>query len=218
MTSPIRVLLVDDHAMLRDALGRMLSCEKDIQVVGTAGSAEQAIQEIPGLRPAVVVLDIDMPGLNSFEAAQAIRDRHPEVRVAFLSAYFQDRYIEQALAAEAAAYVTKGEPFAAIADAIRAVARGEVYFSPDVQGRLVIDADGVRLARPGTTRAAQLTAREVEVLRHLARGLSVKEIALALHVAARTVDRHKENLMSKLDIHDRVELTRFAIREGFVEP
>ena len=216
-TSPFSVLVIDDHAMVREMIGLMLAGESDMQVVGMASNAEEGVHEALQCRPNVVILDIDMPGLSCFDAARQLGSRLPNTRIVFLSAFFNDRYIEQALEVEAAAYVTKSEPLTSVVRAVRAVAAGAVYFSPEVQSRIVIDSKGARLADKGRTRSQTLTNREVEVLRYLARGMSTKEIAATLHISVKTVDRHRANLMSKLDIHDRVELARFAIREGISE-
>lgn len=214
----ITVLMVDDHALVRSTLAAWLETSPDIRVVGEAANADAALALAADLRPDVVLLDIDMPGLLAFEAARIMRSRTPESRIIVLSAFLHDHYIEQALAVEASGYLTKGQPPAALADAIRVVAAGGVFFSPEVQSRLVIDAKGVRLSNSPSSRLSTLTPRELEVLRYLARGLSKKEIAQVMHLSAKTVDNHSTSLMSKLDIHDRVELARFAIREGLAEP
>jgi DNA-binding NarL/FixJ family response regulator len=211
------VLLVDDHALVRDTLAERLGQEPDLEVVGGACDAAEAMDLAFERRPDVVVMDVDMPGLACFEAARDIRSRLPKTRVLFLSAFSNDRYIEQALATKASGYITKNEPPQAVIEAIRAVYRGTVYFSPRVQARLTVDEANVTLAKPGDTRASTLTPRELEVLRYLARGMSKKEIAQTMHLSVKTVDTHSGNLMNKLDIHDRVELARFAIREGLAE-
>jgi len=170
------------------------------------------------LEPEVLLLDIDMPGLVSFEAAREAHRLCPSTKIAFLSAFSHDRYIEAALAAHAAAYVTKSAPPEELIAAILAVAAGGTYFSPEVLDRLVIESNGVRLASAGHTRGISLTDREVEVLRYVARGLAKKEIAEILGLSVRAIDTHVRNLMEKLGIHDRVELARYAIREGLSEP
>jgi DNA-binding NarL/FixJ family response regulator len=218
MTDPIAVLLVDDHALVRESLRDRLDSEPDLSVVGTASRAEDALEQLAELHPDVVLLDIDMPGTSCFEAARTIRKRLPQARVVFLSAFFHDRYIESALAAEATGYVTKDEPPNVVVNAIRSAASDVAYFSPKVQARLVVDTDGLHLAAGSASRTSLLTARELEVLRHLSLGLAKKEIATLLGVSVKTISRHAENLMGKLDIHDRVELARFAIREGLAEP
>jgi DNA-binding NarL/FixJ family response regulator len=214
----ISVLLVDDHALVRDTLTQWLNSAPDISVAGAAATADQAVSIALRLRPDVVVMDIDMPGLVAFDAAKTILASLPETRVLFLSAFSNDRYIEQALAAGAAGFVTKGQPAESVARAIQRVASGDLHFSPDIQARIVIDPDGPRLAATAHTRASTLTDRELEVLHYLASGMSKKEMARAMHVSVGTVNNHAANIMRKLDIHDRVELARFAIREGLAEP
>jgi DNA-binding NarL/FixJ family response regulator len=217
MTKIITVALVDDHALVRSTLATWLASTDDIRVVTQASSADEALEKIAVSRPDVVLLDIDMPGLLAFEAARTIKARLPETKIIFLSAFLHDHYIEQALAVEASGYLTKGDPPASLAGAIRAVAEGGVSFSAEVQARIVIDASGARLSSGPKTRLATLTGRELEVVRYLARGLSKKEIAQIMRLSVKTVDNHSTSLMSKLDIHDRVELARFAIREGLAE-
>jgi len=214
MSSPITVLLADDHAMVREMLRDRLQAELDIAVVGVVETADQAVTRALELRPTVVVLDIDMPGLLSFDAARTIKSHLPDTSVIFLSAFFHDRYIEEALAAEVSGYVTKTEPTDSIVQAVRDAVSGAAYFSPEVRARIVVDSGGTRLAQTTLTRSSTLTRRELEVLRYIAKGLAKKEIAETLHLSVKTVERHSDNLMRKLDIHDRVELARHAIREG----
>ncbi|MGD8452645.1 MAG: response regulator transcription factor [Phycisphaerae bacterium] len=217
MSRRVSVLLVDDHALVRETLARVLDDTPDLAVAAQVGEAEAAVDRAVTLRPDLVLMDIDMPGLTPFQAARLIRARCPETRIVFLSAFSHDRYIEQALSVGASGYLTKGQSVAAIVAALRAVAAGRPCFAADIKARLVVDTDGVRLARPGCSRSAELSKREVEVLRYLADGLSKKEIAAITHLSERTVNRHCTNVMDKLDIHDRVRLARFAVREGYVE-
>lgn len=218
MNRVITVLLADDHALVRESLGSWLKAAGDIKVIGEVGSADEAVAVAVREKPDIVLIDIDMPGLLAFDAVRTIRTRCPGTRVVVLSGFFHDRYIEDALAAEASGYITKGEPADAVVRAVRTVAAGGVYFSPEVQSRIVVDSTGVRLAAAGTTRASTLTPRELEVLRYIARGLSKKDIAGIMHLSVKTVDNHSTSLMTKLNIHDRVELARYAIREGLAEP
>lgn len=217
MSKPIRAILADDHALVRSTLANWLRGTTDIQVIAEVKTAEEALNECIRVPPDVLVMDIDMPGLSCFDAARTIGARCPNVRVVFLSAFMHDRYIEEALAVGASGYVTKGQPPQAVTDAVRAAATGGTYFVPEVQARLVVDSNGVRLSGRPQTRISMLTPRELEVLRYIARGMSKKEIADTIHLSVKTVDNHSTSLMSKLDIHDRVELTRFAIREGLAD-
>jgi len=218
MQRTITVLLADDHALVRESLGNWLRESGDIRVVGEVGSADEAVAVAVRERPDVVLMDIDMPGLLAFDAVRTIRTRCPNTRIIVLSGFFHDRYIEEALSAEASGYITKGESADAVVRAVRAVASGGTYFSPEVQARIVVHTHGARLAAEGSTRASTLTPRELEVLRYIARGLSKKDIAAIMHLSVKTVDNHSTSLMTKLNIHDRVELARYAIREGLAEP
>lgn len=213
---PITVLLVDDHAMLRSALANWLATTGDVQVAGSAKNAEEAIAEAGRLKPNVVLLDIDLSGDLAFGAARSIQAASKDSRIIFLSAFSHDRYIDNALACGAHGYVTKGEPLEAVAAAIRVVAQGGAYFSPDVESRVVIDTAGPTLVPEARSRLEVLTPRELEVLRYLARGFSKKEIATEMSLSVGTINNHAANMMKKLDVHDRVELTRLAIREGYV--
>jgi len=214
----ITVFLVDDHALVRGALSERLEREPDLVVVGAAGTADDAFDPIIAVAPDVVLMDIDMPGVNCFDAARKILTLSPDTRVVFLSGFLNDRYVEQALEVQARGYLSKREPPDTVVSAIREVAAGGAYFSEDVQSRIVVEAQGVRLASALRSRASLLTPRELEIIRYIARGMTKKEIAGVMHISVKTVDRHTVNLMTKLDIHDRVELTRFAIREGLAEP
>lgn len=216
--SRISLLIADDHSLVREMLTSHLGREMDIEVVASVSNGNEALERSRELEPDIVLLDIDMPGMLSFEAAREILQCSPKTRVIFLSAFFHDRYIEEALSTGASGYLTKNEPPAKVIAAIRDVARGVSYFSPEVQSRLVVDVDGLSLKNSQSTRASLLTRRESETLRYIARGLAKKEVANLMGLSIRTIDSHVRNIMEKLDIHDRVELTRFAIREGLTEP
>lgn len=217
MTKPISILLVDDHTLVRELLEDRLAGEPGMRVVGTVDNADAAVAEAIRHKPDIVLMDIDMPGLSCFEAARSLQRHCPETCIIFLSAFFQDCYIEQALAVEAAGYLTKSEAPESVIAAIRAAAAGKSYFSPEVQSRIVVGSNDTRLMEPRRSRASTLSNRELEVLRYLARGMSKKEIAKTIHVSVKTVERHCCNLMDRLDIHDRVALSRFAIHEGLAK-
>lgn len=214
----VKILLADDHALLRGMLSDRLGREIEMEVVGSAETADEAVTLALELHPDIIVLDIDMPGLSCFDAARMMISRQPEVKILFLSAHIHDHYIEQAIKVGAMGYVTKGSSPETVVSAIREVAAGRAYFSEEVQSRILVDSAGPRLAATGTTRISKLTDREMQVLRYIAGGLAKKEIAEIMHVSVNTVDKHSAHLMRKLDIHDRVELARFAIREGLSEP
>ena len=214
-----RVLLVDDHQFVTDCLRPLLESQLDsVEVVGSAPDCARAIELADRFESALIVMDIDLPGMGSFEATAQIIKAHPDTRVMFLSAHRHDEYIEQALSVGARGYALKSDDIDSILEGIRRVLGGDVYYSPSVLERLKVGPDGdLSLDRPGCTRLSTLTDRERQVLILLARGESVKRIAAALGIAYKTVDKHKVSLMKKLDIHDRVELCRFAVREHIIE-
>ena len=217
MRKAISILVADDHEVIRELLTTRLERESDINVVAHVNNANAAVSRAIELQPDIVLMDIDMPGLSVFDAAARIAARCPNSRLIFLTAFVKDRFIESALAVRAWGYITKSEPPEVIVNAIRNVAEGIAYFSPAVRARIVVGPKGASLAREDTTIAASLTPREREVLCYLARGKSKKAIAELMSLGVKTIDFHCTHLMEKLAIHDRVELTRFAIREGFVE-
>lgn len=217
MSKLITILVADDHALVRGMLRDRLSAESDMRVVACVSNADEAVDQAIAHLPDVGLLDIDMPGISSFQAARSIVIGSPNTRIIFLSAFFHDRYIEQALEMKAWGYITKNESEQVVINAVRGVASGLAYYSPEIQSRIVVDSGGSRLLHERHTRAETLTGRELEVVRYLAEGLSKKEIASRMHLSMHTVNRHSTNIMTKLRIHDRVELARFAIREGIAE-
>lgn len=214
----IRILLCDDQALVRHTLATWLGAAPDIEVIAETDSADDAIAEVRRHKPDVALLDIDMPGRLSFEAARMIRAISPQTKVIFLSGFCHDNYVEQALSVQASGYLLKGDRPDEIMDAIRKVAAGSVFFSPAVQSRIVIDPGGANAPPERHSRLKLLSRREIEVLGYVGRGLAKKQIADAMHLSTNTIGRHVTSIMNKLDIHDRVELARFAIREGLVQP
>ena len=206
-------MLIDDHASLREALAHFLRRES-FEIVADFSRADEAIEAMERLEPDIVLMDIDMPGLEAFKAAQTIMEASPKTRVVFLSAFSNDRYIERVLQLGAAGYLSKAEHASTIAESLRTVAQGGVCYSPQIRERIVIDESGASLESGSRTRASLLTTRELEILRYVAQGLSHREIADAASVRPKTVDNHVSNIMNKLRIHDRVELALFAVREG----
>lgn len=216
MADPITVLLADDHSLVRDMLARTLVRE-GMQVVASVDTTDGAETYGRSEQPDVAVLDIDMPGRSIFDVARSIRETSPDTRTIFLSAFVHDHYIEQALSVEASGYLTKAEPPEVVVASIRKVVGGAASFSTEVLDRIVIGESGARLAGRHA-RVALLTDREREVLGYVARGLQQKQIATLTGISIKTVQHHVTHVMEKLEIHDRVELTRFAIREGVIEP
>ncbi|HPF69922.1 MAG TPA: response regulator transcription factor [Candidatus Krumholzibacteria bacterium] len=218
MSGPVRILLADDHVFVCELLKVRLHDEPGLRVVHAAGDTDRALQAARALAPDVAVLDIDMPGPPVFGVIEKLRAERPALRVMLLSAFVSDHHVQQALDVGAAGYVVKTEPLDVIVEAVRTVAGGGVYFSPDVKERIVVERSGPVLRCAAGTRLALLTPREREVLAAIARGLAKKQVAELLSISVKTVDRHCVQLMEKLQIHDRVDLARFAIREGIVNP
>lgn len=216
MGESVSVLLADDHALVRDLLACTL-VKAGMRVVASVDTADSAETCGRRERPDVAVLDIDMPGKSIFEVTRSILETSPDTRIIFLSAFVHDHYIEQALAVGASGYLTKTEPPEVVVASIRKVVGGAASFSTEVLDRLVICESGARLAGRHA-RVALLTDREREVLGYVARGLQQKQIATLTGISIKTVQHHVTHVMEKLEIHDRVELARFAIREGVIEP
>ncbi len=214
----IRILIVDDHGLVREGIGGMLERESDMHIAGLCATADEAIRLAVEQQPDVIVMDIDMPGLSCFDAVEIIRSRLPKIQFLLVTAYEHDEHIEQALRAKISGFVSKNDGHTHLAEAIRNVARGQAYYSDRIMKRLVIEGDTLRLEQPPKSRLASLSPRERELLRVLARGASLKDAASVLGISYKTADKQKVSLMAKLDIHNRVDLARFAIREGLVEP
>lgn len=212
----ISVLVADDHALIRSALVAILNATDDIRVVGEAANAADAVELAHKLSPAVVILDVNMPGVDAFHAAGHIRQLRPSTAVMFLSASDHDRFIEQALKAGALGYVVKSDDPQTIPVAVRAVHRGELFLSPAAAERVRGEPGSLRARKVTGTRGASLSDREIEVLRYVGKGFAKKQIAEMLGISVKTVDKHVTSIMEKLDIHDRVELALFAVREGFI--
>ena len=216
--SPIRVLLIDDHAMVLESLSARLSVVPQIEVVGTATTCEDGFRVAIEQKPDVVLLDVNLPGRGAFDLAEDLISRRPDTRLIFVTGYIADIYLEQALKLNASGYLLKGEPVHILAKAVLAAMANEKSFSTDVAERLTLDPVTKKYSVKSQSSLSALTGRQIEVLKHLARGESVKEIARQMHLSQKSVDSHKYRIMNKLGIHDRVELARFAIREGLSNP
>lgn len=208
MSERIRVLIADDHALVRKGFRRMLEDEADFEVVGEAGNGLEAVSLAHELKPRVVVMDFTMPGLDGAQATREIRARTPGTAVLMLSMHSGENYIRHALDAGATGYLLKNAVDVDLPEAIRAVARGETYLSASLAAQTKDADDGY----------AQLTAREKQVLQLIAQGKSNKEIAGMLNVSVNTVAVHRANLMETLSIHKAAELVLFAVRKGLVTP
>jgi len=214
----IKVLVVDDHGLVRDSVSSLLAREPDIVIVGVAEDADAAISKVLELKPDLVLMDIDMPGISCFDAIQIVRSRVPQTKFILVTAYEHDEHLEQALKVRANGFIVKSQGMSSLIGAIREVAAGRIHYSPEIMSRLIVEGDQIRLENPPKSRLSTLSPRERELLRVLARGQSLKEAASILGISYKTADKQKASLMAKLDIHDRVELARYAIREGLVEP
>ena len=213
----IRCLLVDDHTLFRQGVRRLLESESDFEVVGESPDGGDAVPRAAELRPDIVLMDIGMPGLSSFEAARQIRKNRPETRILFLTMYEDEDYLVQCLEVGAAGYVLKDTPAPQLLTAVRDVYKGGKYISSQVLGKLVEDfRSRVRDTRM-RPRISTLTPREREVLKLLAEGNSVKEIAVLLALSVKTVEAHKFNLMRKLDIHNKAQLVTYAIQKKIIK-
>lgn len=211
----IRVLLADDHTLVRAGIRGLVAALPDVEVVGETGDGQEALRLAETLRPDLVLLDIGMPGLNGLEVAARLAKADPTIRVIILSMHTSEEYVLQALRAGAAAYLLKGSAVAELEVAIRAVARGETYLSPAVSKR-VIDEYVTRIGN-ATDPLAALTPRQREILQLVAEGQTNKEIARRLGLSHRTVEVHRNQLMKRLSVHDVAGLVRFAVRVGLVE-
>ncbi len=214
---PIRLLLVDDHAVVRGGLRMLLENEPDMCIVGEASSGAEAMHMVEVLQPDLVIMDISLPDVSGIEATQRIKQARPNVGVVALTIHEDQQYRFEMLQAGASAYVPKRAAPADLISAIRAVHSGDVYIYPSLAKLLV--RDFLSRAEEDTRSAMDgLTAREQEVLSLLADGLTTDEIAEALVISPHTVARHRENLMSKLGLHSRSELVKYAIRKGLIKP
>lgn len=215
--TPIRCVLVDDHTLFREGLRRILEAESDIQIVGEASNASEAVARVRELHPDVVLIDIGMPGMSSFEAARVINRESNGTRLIFLTMYEDEEYLLQCLDAGASGYILKDAPGPKLVTAVREVAQGRKYLSPQVLGKLVDDLRARSQGPQIVSRSSTLTPREREVVKLIAEGNSVKEIAALLGLSVKTIEAHKFNLMRKLNIHNKAQLVTYAIQKKIVK-
>jgi DNA-binding NarL/FixJ family response regulator len=212
----IKILLADDHRILREGLRTLLGQQTDMTVVGEASDGKQAVALAAKLQPDVVIMDVVMPELDGVEATRRIRIEAPSAKIVALSMHSDRRYVSEMLRAGAVGYLVKDSAFDELNQAIRTVMTGRPFLSSVITGSLV--EDFVRQTTAEERRAnsplQMLTAREQEVLRNLADGKRVKEVAQILEISVKTVESHRQKIMDKLEIHSTIELTRYAIREG----
>jgi two-component system, NarL family, response regulator NreC len=213
----IRVLITDDHALFRQGIKTLLSAEPDMEVVGEASNGADAVTKAVELRPDLILMDIGMAGLSSFEATRQVKKNRPETKVLFLTMYDDEDYLVECMDVGAGGYVLKDSPAAQLLAAIRDVHRGGSYLSPRMLSQLVDDFRSRVKSATRLPRFATLTTREREVLKVLAEGSSVKEIAGSLNLSVKTVEAHKFNLMRKLDIHNKAQLVQYAIQKKIIK-
>jgi two-component system, NarL family, response regulator NreC len=209
----IRCVIADDHEMLRYGVRRLLEDDPDFVVVGEAGDAAEALKLVLEHRPDLVLLDISMPGMSSFEAGRLIEDHCSGTRIVYLTMHEDQEYVQQALRSGASGYLLKDTPAQLLLVALREVLRGERSLSPQIQTKLKDDAASRNQAARVPLRRSALTLREREVMKLLAEGNTVKKAAAVLGVSAKTVEAHKFNLMRKLDIHNKAQLVTVAIQK-----
>lgn len=210
----ISVVLADDHTVVRQGLRSLLSAEPDIEVVGEAENGRQAIQMAQRLLPDIVVLDIAMPQLNGLEAARQIIHEGLRCKLLMLSSYGDEEYVHQLAVLGASGYLMKQTAATDLIKAIREASKGNAFFSPSISRQLL---DYCRSGRQNAPQTTELTSRELEVLQLVAEGNGNKQIASALNLSIKTVEKHRQKLMNKLNIHDIAGLTHYAIAHGVVE-
>jgi DNA-binding NarL/FixJ family response regulator len=213
----IRVLLAEDHTIVRKGLRALLDDETDIEVVGEAEDGRETVRQVERVCPDVVLMDITMPLLNGVEATRQIKSQHPEVQVLGLTRHENEEYIYQLLRAGASGYVVKQAAPAELVEAIRAVFEGDTYLSPSINPSMVEEYIRQAKAMVKSGPDERLTPREREVLQLVAEGRTNREIAQVLSISIKTVEHHRANLMSKLDLYSAAELTQYAIRTGVID-
>ena len=213
----IRVLIAEDHETVREGLKLIVETQTDMEVCGEAGDGREAIRLAQELAPDVLLLDISMPALNGLKAAAKLKRIAPEIKILTLTRHTDEAYLQELLLAGVSGYVLKQSAAAELLRAIRAVAGGGNYLDPAMTGKVFGSYAGKRDKPRGETRGAQLSAREREVLRHIALGHSNKEIAELLDISAKTVEAHKANALRKLDMRSRIDIVRYAILQGWLQ-
>jgi len=209
----IRILIADDHQMLREGLRAILERDDEVEVIGEAKDGRMAVSMARTLRPDVVAMDISMPDLNGVEATRQIKAENPAVKVIALSRHSDRRYVLKMLEAGASGYVLKSGAFDELRRAVEAVREGSSYLSPRITG-LVIEGHLRQAPQPEASGSASLGPRELEIVQLLAEGHTSPAIARKLHISTRTVESHRRNIMKKLGVHSVAEITKYAVREG----
>lgn len=217
MTHKTRVVIADDHTLFRQGIKNLLASESDIEVIGEAGTGNEAIAMVETLRPDLILMDVSMPGLSSFEATRQLKRIHPDIKVLFLTMFDDEDYLLESMQAGASGYILKDSPTEQLLSGIRDVQNGGSYLSPKMLAQLVDDFRTRIRTNVPQPRLSMLTPREKEVLKLLAEGNSVKEIASDLNLSVKTIEAHKFNLMRKLDIHNKAQLVQYAIQKKIIQ-
>ena len=214
----IRVLIADDHAIVREGLRQLLNGQTDMEVAGEAEDGRQALEKVKSLHPDVILLDIAMPHLSGLEVISLIREAAPETQVVVLSMHSKETYVQQVLSSGALGYVLKASPSTDILEAIRMAHRDEYFLSSRLKAEVIGKYLKTKRSAPALRGYDLLTEREQQVFRLVAQGHSTSRIADILCVSPKTVEKHRTTLMNKLGVHDRLELLKYAIRIGIVDP
>jgi two-component system, NarL family, response regulator NreC len=211
-----RILIVDDHEIVRAGMRMLLEAEPDIEVVGEANNGKAAMEFVEQYPVDIIIMDVSMPEMNGVEATQLIKAKYPDMKILALTIHEGQEYFFQMLQAGASGYVPKRAASEILLQALRHVAQGNVYIEPQITKLLVTDY--IRRVQSGSEKNSYdgLTEREQEVLMHIAEDCTNQEIANLLHISIKTVERHRENIMEKLNLHTRIELTKYAIRKGLI--
>ena len=209
----MRIVVADDHGIVRSGLKLLLDRQKDLEVVAEAEDGVEALEKVLAEKPDVVILDVAMPRMTGLQATHEIKKHAPDTQVLILSMHDDERYLFEALRAGAAGYVLKRAADTDLVEAVRAAARGEPFLTPSAQQSLIRD-----FLERGGEQPSELTPREQEVVKLIAEAHTNKEIAEILHLSEKTVESHRSHVLQKLGMRDRVELVRYAIRSGLVEP
>ena len=213
----IRLLLTDDHTLFRQGIRTVLGAQPDMEIVGEASNGSEAVEQIHECQPDVVLMDIGMPGLSSFEAARQIGKLRPATKVMFLTMYDDEDYLMECMQVGGNGYMLKDSPAPQLLNAIREVHQGGSFLSPKMLLHLVDDFRARTQGAPQQPRFSSLTPREKEILKYLAEGSSVKDVAAKLNLSVKTIEAHKFNLMRKLSIHNKAELVHYAIRRKVIQ-
>ena len=214
----MRVLIADDHAIVREGLKQLLNSQQDMEVVGEAEDGREALEKAKSLRPDVTLLDIAMPRLSGLEAVRLIKEAVPDTRIVVLSMHKKEAYVHQVFASGALAYVLKASPSSDVLEAIRAVHRGEYFLSSKIRAEVIGTYLQSRREKPAVRGYDLLSEREQQVFRLLVEGNSTNQVADVLCVSPKTVEKHRTNVMKKLDLHDLVAMVKYAVKIGIIDP